>query len=209
MKALFLLALFPFAAGANFSAGDVKFVKVLDGKTLYCNSDRAVGGRGYIPSEPKASALDSAIELSFNVNSVLCVKVADRFVFAPIGLNEPMPDQDIYGNPIVRHIILNEAILVGSNIRLLGKREMENLPTQRLTARFELANLMNEAQRKALDDGMAIQVRVEYFQLMGIVVETSEKKIPIGQRAGGSFAFLFQVKKSASGQLEVSAVKIQ
>ncbi len=209
MKILFWLGLIPIAASANFSAGDVKFVKVMDGKTLYCNADRSVGGRGYIPSAPKAVAMNEAIELSFIVNSVLCSKAGDKFVFLPIGINEPMPAKDLYGKPIVKYIVSNEAILVGADIKVLGKQQVENLPSQKLTARLELANLMSEAELKSLNEGSVVQVRLEYFQLMGIVVETAEKKIPVGRRAGGGFAFLFEVKKSVDGQLEVSAVKIQ
>jgi hypothetical protein len=209
MKTFFLLLFLPLTTLANFSVGDVDSVKLLDGQTLVCNSDRKLGGRGYYPSEAKAEADKETVRFSFLVNSVICTKINGVFTFASIAINEPILAKDIYGNPIRKLIVSNEAILVSSMIRALNKVAMENLPTQKIEATLVLDSLLNPDQLEKLNSGKEVAVRMEYFQSMGIVVETKDKLIPVGVRGGGNFAFYFKIKRDENGNLLVSNIAVQ
>lgn len=207
MKTLFLLLAYPLISFAGYTAGEVESIKVFDGKTLYCKEDRNVGGRGYYPSNAKAVAKEEGIAFSFDTNSVICTKEGTVFRFQPIGMNESMPDKDLYGKPIVRHIISNEAVVINGAYKIIAKQTVNNSTVQTVQGEFSLDSILKEGQLKDLDAGKSVVVRLEYFQLMGIVVETSEKNIPIGKKSGGNFAFLFEMKIDEKGALQISEIQ--
>lgn len=207
MKTILFLIAYPVLSFGGYSAGDVESVKVFDGKVLYCKEDRNVGGRGYYPSNAKAVATEQGISFSFDANSVICTKEGTTYRFQPIGMNESMPDKDLYGKPIVKHIVSNEAVVINGAYRIIAKQTVTNETTQTVRGEFSLDTILNEAQAKDLEMGKIVKVRMEYFQLMGIVVETAEKNIPIGKKSGGNFAFMFDLRLDEKGELQISDIR--
>lgn len=208
MRHLLLILLLSTPALADSRSGPVDTQKSLDGKTTYCQSQRDAGNVGYQPNLPIVHGGET-LELTFGVVGVECnFSESKGFQWEVRSLTGPIPGLDLNGDPIVTHVKEAEAVVIDKNYRLIGAAALGDSRMQLVRLPLPIDKILNKSQRRSLDSGAEVTVRLEYFNRYKIEIERAGQIIFKGAQTGGSYFYTFTINKNTNGALVSTAVLI-
>jgi hypothetical protein len=193
-----ILSLFLVSPVLAHQVGDVGLVKVLDGKAAYCGSKRDLMSPAYKPTAYAVTTTPSGIRVSVTLLALECKQVGDAFQWELRAFNEPFQYKTFDGRSALLTFRNQEVALVGYDYRMLGALPTSSASAQTFEFDVDYAKLLTPSEADRLAKGETVSKIAEFFLRSIQSVELSGEVIPLGLRAGGSYALRFKLSYDAT-----------
>lgn len=200
-----LLSTLSFAAERSFP---VDSIKLADGKTAFCAAESDLGVVGYQPILPVVLGEERTAQISLSVFGVICSHDNGRFEWKLRPINDPFFTRSLDGELVENVILKNEAVVMNeANNKIFGSQELANQTMQMVSIRLELQDILSSAQRRDLDNGQAVSVRVLYFH------RATNNYVYRGKRhsgrafVGGAYSFAFTLERDG-GRIKATSITV-